>query len=211
MTDKLKEVLINRDILVPRLLFLNYKKIDLNSDELVFLIYLINSDSVFNPKRISEDICMSLPEVMEYVESLSSKGFIKVLIKKSGNVRNECIDLSGLYDKLSYLLIDHEEEKSSNIYDIFESEFGRTISPMEYQIIGAWLDSGTSEETILLALKEATYNGVCNLRYIDKILSEWAKKGIKSATDVERSRANFKKKKESVSNDILDYDWLNDE
>lgn len=211
MTDKLKEVLVNRDILVPRLLLFNYKKIGLSSDEFVFLIYLINNDSIFNPKKICEDIGMTLSEVMECVESLSSKGIIKVMIKKNGNVRNECIDLSGLYDKLSYLLIDHEEEKSSNIYDIFESEFGRTISPMEYQIIGAWLDSGTSEETILLALKEATYNGVSNLRYIDKILSEWAKKGIKTASDVEKSRSNFKKKKEVPSNDILNYDWLNDE
>ena len=211
MTDKLKEVLVNRDILVPRLLLFNYRKIGLNSDEFVFLIYLINNDSIFNPKKICEDIGMTLAEVMECVESLSSKGIIKVSIKKNGNVRNECIDLSGLYDKLSYLLIDHEEEKSTNIYDVFESEFGRTISPMEYQIIGAWLDSGTSEETILLALKEATYNGVSNLRYIDKILSEWAKKGIKTANDVEKSRVDFKKKKENVSNDILNYDWLNDE
>ena len=211
MTDKLKEVLVNRDILVPRLLLFNYRKIGLNSDEFVFLIYLINNDSIFNPKKICEDIGMTLAEVMECVESLSSKGVIKVSIRKNGNVRNECIDLSGLYDKLSYLLIDHEEEKSTNIYDVFESEFGRTISPMEYQIIGAWLDSGTSEETILLALKEATYNGVSNLRYIDKILSEWAKKGIKTANDVEKSRVNFKKKKEATSNDILNYDWLNDE
>ncbi len=211
MTDKLKEVLINRDILVPRLLLFNYRKIGLNSDEFVLLIYLINNDSIFNPKKICDDIGMTLAEVMECIESLSSKGVIKVSIRKNGNVRNECIDLSGLYDKLSYLLIDHEEEKSTNIYDVFESEFGRTISPMEYQIIGAWLDSGTSEETILLALKEATYNGVSNLRYIDKILSEWAKKGIKTANDVEKSRVNFKKKKEVASNDILNYDWLNDE
>lgn len=211
MTDKLKEVLINRDILVPRLLLFNYRKIGLNSDEFVLLIYLINNDSIFNPKKICEDIGMTLAEVMECIESLSSRGIIKVSIKKNGNVRNECIDLSGLYDKLSYLLIDHEEEKTTNIYDVFESEFGRTISPMEYQIIGAWLDSGTSEETILLALKEATYNGVSNLRYIDKILSEWAKKGIKTANDVEKSRVNFKKKKEVSSNDILNYDWLNDE
>ncbi len=211
MTDKLKEVLINRDILVPRLLLFNYRKIGLNSDEFVLLIYLINNDSIFNPKKICEDIGMTLAEVMGCIESLSSRGIIKVSIKKNGNVRNESIDLSGLYDKLSYLLIDHEEEKTTNIYDVFESEFGRTISPMEYQIIGAWLDSGTSEETILLALKEATYNGVSNLRYIDKILSEWAKKGIKTANDVEKSRVNFKKKKEATSNDILNYDWLNDE
>ena len=211
MTDKLKEVLINKDILVPRLLLFNYKKIGLSSDEFVFLIYLINNDSIFNPKKICDDIDMTLSGVMECVESLSSKGVLKVQIKKSGTIRNEYIDLSGLYDKLSYLLIDKDEEKSSNIYDVFESEFGRTISPMEYQIIGAWLDNGISEETILLALKEATYNGVSNLRYIDKILSEWSKKGIKTASDVEKSRSNFKKKKEVASNDILNYDWLNDE
>ncbi len=211
MTDKLKEVLINKDILVPRLLLFNYKKIGLSSDEFVFLIYLINNDSVFNPKKICDDIDMTLSGVMECVESLSSKGVLKVQMKKSGTIRNEYIDLSGLYDKLSYLLIDKDEEKSSNIYDVFESEFGRTISPMEYQIIGAWLDNGISEETILLALKEATYNGVSNLRYIDKILSEWSKKGIKTASDVEKSRSNFKKKKEVASNDILNYDWLNDE
>lgn len=211
MTDKIKEFLVARDILVPRSLFLNYKKIGISSDELVFLIYLINNESGFNPKKIGEDIGMSLSEVMGCMESLSSKGFIKVEIKKNGNVRNEYVSFDGLYDKLSYLFMSREEEKKTSIYDVFESEFGRTISPMEYQIIGAWLDNGTSEETILLALKEATYNGVSNLRYIDKILSEWSKKGIKNASDVEKSRSNFKKKKEVASNDILDYDWLNDE
>ena len=82
---------------------------------------------------------------------------------------------------------------------------------MEIQIINAWIENGTSEETIILALKEATYNGVNNLRYIDKIISEWSKKGIKTREDVEKSRMNFKQKKENKpKNDILDYDWLND-
>ena len=82
---------------------------------------------------------------------------------------------------------------------------------MEYEIINAWIENGTSEETIILALKEATYNGVSNLRYIDKIISEWSKKGIKTREDVEKSRMNFKQKKENKpKNDILDYDWLND-
>ena len=83
---------------------------------------------------------------------------------------------------------------------------------MEYEIIGAWIENGISEETIILALKEAIYNGVSNLRYIDRILSEWTKKGIKTEDDVLKSRMNFKKKKESKpSDDILNYDWLNDE
>ena len=83
---------------------------------------------------------------------------------------------------------------------------------MEYEIINAWIENGTSEETIKLALREATYNGVSNLRYIDKIISEWSKKGIKTKEDVENSRKKFAQKKTTkVNNEILDYDWLNEE
>lgn len=212
MTDKINEIIRNRDIVIPRILFTNYKKIGLSSDELVFLIYLINSSEIFNPKQISDELNMTLSEVMEIMESLTAKGLLKVELRKNGNVRNEYVNLNGMYEKLSYLLVNEEKQIETNIYDIFEKEFGRTISPMEYEIIGAWLENGTSEETIVLALKEATYNGVSNLRYIDKIISEWAKKGIKTEQDVMKSRINFKKKKETKpSNEILNYDWLNDE
>ena len=154
---------------------------------------------------------MTLNEVMAAMEDMSSKGITKLELKKIGNIRNEYINLDGLYEKLAFKILNKEEEKTTSIYDIFETEFGRTISPMEYEIINAWIENGTSEETIILALKEATYNGVSNLRYIDKIISEWSKKGIKTREDVEKSRMNFKQKKENKpKNDILDYDWLND-
>lgn len=211
MVDKLKDVLMCRDIVVPRLLFNNYRKLGLSSDNLIFLIYILNSNLIFNPKQISEDIGMSLSEVMECIESMSSSGLLKVEIRKNGNVRNEFINIDGLFDKLSNLLISDEKEETSNIYDVFESEFGRTISPMEYEIINAWLDNNVSEEVIILALKEAVYNGVNNLRYIDKIISEWTKKGIKNAEDVEKSRIKYKKERKKTSDEILNYDWLNDE
>lgn len=211
MTEKVKELLVNRDFLIPRLLFFNYRKLNISSDEVILLIYFINCGTCFNLKRISDDMGMSLNDVMSCIDSLSSKGFIKFEVKKNSGIRDEHVNLSGLYDKLSCLIIGHEEKKESNIYSIFEEKFGRTITTTEYQIISAWLDSGIGEETILLALDEATYNHVDNLRYIDKILSEWEKKGIKTLEDVEKSRMNFKKKKEVKSNDILEYDWLNDE
>ena len=33
-------------------------------------------------------------------------------------------------------------------------------------------------------LKEAIYNGISNFRYIDRILYEWNKKGLKNKEDV---------------------------
>lgn len=212
MTEKIKEIIQNRDIVIPRLLFINYKNIGLTEQELVLLIYIMNTSEIFNPKQISNDLNITLNNVMGIMETLTSKGIIKLELKKIGNIRNEYINLDGLYEKLTFKILNKEEpEKKSNIYSKFEEEFGRTISAMEIEIISAWIENGTSEETILLALKEATYNGVSNLRYIDRIISEWSKKGIKTQEDVEKSRMNFRHKKENKpKNDILNYDWLND-
>lgn len=211
MTEKIKELIQNRDMTIPRILFQNYKNIGITDQELIILIYILNTSDIFNPKQISNELNITLNDVMAAMEDMSSKGITKLELKKIGNIRNEYINLDGLYEKLAFKILNKEEEKTTSIYDIFETEFGRTISPMEYEIINAWIENGTSEETIILALKEATYNGVSNLRYIDKIISEWSKKGIKTREDVEKSRMNFKQKKENKpKNDILDYDWLND-
>ena len=51
-------------------------------------------------------------------------------------------------------------------------------------MINAWISSGMDEEMIIGALKEATFNGVSNLRYIDRIIYEWGKKGFKNMNDV---------------------------
>lgn len=217
MTEKIIKILENRDITIPRILFLNYKKIGLDEKELIFIIYIINNIQIFNPKQISNELALTLNEVMETISNLKSKGILDIQINRIGNKRNEYISLDGLYNKLAFQIINKEEkQESSNIYDIFEKELGRPISPIEYQIIGAWLDNGATEEIITLAIKEAVYNGTTNLRYIDSIINNWTKKGIKNAQDVEKSRIDFKQKKEKkkptqINNEILQYDWLNDE
>ena len=79
---------------------------------------------------------------------------------------------------------------------------------MEYEFINAWIESGMSEELIKEALKEATLNGVSNLRYIDKIIYEWTKKGYKTVSDVENNR--MKKDKEEKKNYFFEYNWLDE-
>ena len=54
-------------------------------------------------------------------------------------------------------------------------------------------------------------NGVPSLRYIDKILYTWSKKGIKTVKEVEDNRRNFKKKEENKKIDVFDYDWMDDD
>ena len=190
-------------------MLLHYKDLKLDESELIVLIYLLNESTEFNPKIISEDLKMTLQDVLMKIDGLTSKDILKVEVKKVNNIRQEFIDLGPLYNKLSYFIINEEvKEVAPNIYDTFEKEFGRTLSPMEYQIINGWLNDNMNEEMVTLALKEAIYNGVTNLRYIDKILYEWRNKGLTTKDKIEQNKVQFNKKEKK---ELFDYNWLDDE
>ena len=175
---------------------------------ILLLIYLINNNE-FDPETISTNLKIEPKEVLTLINSLSKKDIIKLKSITKNNIRDEYISLNELYNKLALLLMKEEEKKvETTIFDAFEKEFGRTLSPMEYEIIGAWLESGFTEELVLLALKEAIYNHVTNLRYIDTILYEWKKKNIKTKEDVLKQKQTRSKKAEKK--EIFDYDWLNE-
>ena len=103
-----------------------------------------------------------------------------------------------------------DDTDNSSVYEMIEKEFGRTLSPMEYEIIKEWLNNNISEELIKEALKEATYSGVSNLRYIDKILYEWGKLGIKNKEDLKKKKNRKDNKKVDLDNVDLDWDWFDD-
>jgi DNA replication protein len=213
MTEKVIDVLKNRDLVIPRILFMNYKDLNITNEELILIIYIVNEKNlIFNAKKIGNDLKLSMGEVLTLINSLSSKDLISLEITTIDGVKEEYIDVNKLYKKLAYFVINEEvdtKQTDTNIFDTFESEFGRTLSPIEYELITGWLDNGFSEELVICALKEAVYNGVSNLRYIDKILFEWKKKGIKNKEDVENDRKKFNRKK-SEKVEVFEYDWLND-
>lgn len=208
--EQLINLLKESNFQIPKVLFANYKKMNISDSELILLIYLLNSkESIYNPKEIGEVLSININQVLETVNSLSEKGILKIDMVKQNNIHSEVINLDLLYEKLAFILMNVKQEEASTIFDTFEVELGRTLSPIEYEIINGWKENKISEEIILLALKEAVYNGVSNFRYIDKIIYEWNKKGIKTKEDVENNRKNFKNNK--IDKQIFDYDWLNDE
>lgn len=211
MTEKVIQLLKTHDFTIPQLLFFKYQELNMTLEELHFIIYLMNTkDLAFNPKKFSSELGTSMPEVLELVNNLVNKDLLSLDLRKEGNIRNEYLNLDKLYNKLSFLVINEEKKESStNLFDVFEKEFGRTLSPIEYELINGWLDNEFSEELVKAALKEAVYNGVSNLRYIDKILYEWKKKGIKTPEDVEKNKVQFQNRKEE-SSEVFSYDWLND-
>lgn len=218
-TSKLINIIKKGTINVPLYVLSLKNKFDLTMEEFIFLIYLSNlGDKVlFDINKFKLDLNLTTEDVLSYIDILTEKKYINIeLIKNEKNVSSEYIVLDLYYDKLVTMLEEdinsNEESVNSNIFDSIEKEFGRGLTPVEFEIINAWFESGYSEEIVLEAVREATYNGVSNLRYIDKILYEWSKKNIKTKEDVLKNKNNFKEQKEEKEKlDLFDYNWLEDE
>ena len=206
MLGKVIDLLKKEPFYIPNILLKNYLNLNITDSEIIIIIYLINVSNLFNPKQIADDLNFKLEEVMAIIDSLIEKNIIKIeLINKK--VREEIINLDELYDKLAFIIVNDKIKNTNNIFDIFEKEFGRTLSPMDYEIITEW-QKDFNDELIILALKEAVFNNVTNLRYIDKIIRDWHKKGIRTEEDVIKDRKKYESKKSNKK--LFDYDWLNE-
>ena len=221
-SSKLIEIFKQGNMVIPLYFLQHYKDFKLELEEFIFLMYLYNLGNkfLFDPGKFSNELNIELMDVMNYVGNLTEKHFIGVeVLKNEKGLMEEVVILDEFYNKLSMITIDEVNNTSnsedSNIFEIIEKEFGRTLSPIEYEIIKAWLDGGFNEELIKEAIKEATMNNVSNLRYIDKILFEWGKAGIKNASDVEKNRKKRndarEKHDENIDMDIIDYNWFDDD
>ena len=221
--SKLIEFFKDGNIVIPMYFLKRYKDFGIEMEEFIFLMYLYNlgENVPFNPQKYANDLNIELITVMEYIEKLSDKKLARVeVIKDDNGVRKEILILDDFYSKLTLITMDEavQEEKNntvnSTIFDVLEKEFGRKLTPMEFEISKAWLDNGISEELIKEAVKEASFSGVANLRYIDKILYEWGKNNIQTAKDVENNRKQRKKDIESnpedVDMDIVDWNWFDE-
>jgi len=209
---KLTELLINDQKFVVTGLFLKAcKSLEVNIPEIYILLFLENNPGVsFNPEKMSETLSLTKEEVLESFNSLVGKGLIELNSSTdTGGRVSETIHVSGIKKIMEDMaLSEKENNEKTSIYQHFESEFGRTISPMEYEIIESWLNHGISEELILGALKEAIYNGVKSFRYIDKILFSWGEKGFKTMKDVS---AHMKTRDNKKTPELFDYNWLEEE
>lgn len=209
-SKKIYGIVKSKNLVIPSVLLMNYKELKLDLKELLFLSFLMSYDQIisFDPVYFSNVLGFEVPEVMELISNLSNKKYIKLEVKNSDGKIKEYIDITYLYEKLTSMLIEGSslnEQEYSDIYKVIETELGRTLSPIEYETIARWINANVSEELIKEALKEAVLNGVRNLKYIDKIIYEWTKKGYKKASDVRR-----KPIREEKNIELFEYDWLDE-
>lgn len=200
-----------KDYVLRKELFPLIWEYKLNLEEVLLLIYFMNEDvPTFDVEQINKITMISVNMILDSFTSLTNKGLISIDVIKENSGVKEVVNLDPIYKcMVDGLMKNNKKVVNNNIFEKFEKEFSRTLSPMEYEIINDWLDNNISEELILGALKEATYNGVNNLRYIDKIIYEWNKKGFKNMEDVNNHLRNRNTSDKSVK-EISDYNWLDE-
>lgn len=218
MKEQLYKVLTSKKLVVSDYLIKVALNNNLSLTEFLVLAYYDNSFSnTFEVDLISSTLGIDVNSAMEAFNSLMIKGLVTLeSVKDMENRLNEVVRLDGVYASvIENTEAETKEEVKEDIFRLFEKELGRTMSPMELELINGWLVSGTSEEMILGALREAVYNGVNNFRYIDKIIYEWERKGFKTMDDVTnhmRNRREEKAKDKVITKkeqEIVDFDWLN--
>ncbi|MBC1482401.1 DnaD domain-containing protein [Listeria sp. FSL L7-1485] len=234
MNPKMLENWMNEgQVTLPQVLVKNYTVVGLNELEMMLLLqiqsFAANAEFFPSMEMLTERTTLRLEETIKIMDSLLKKGMIAIeQSQDASQMISERYSLAPLWGKLAALYENIEAEgrqekqieKQTNLYSLFEAEFGRPLSPMEAEMLSAWLDQDeTSPELIKEALKEAVISQKLNFRYIDRILLNWTKQGVKTVEDAKRVAEEFHQngkttqtiKKEEVkksAGSIPLYDWL---
>lgn len=206
---------------IPYLLLENYKKLRLSDEEMMVLLHLhafISQGNTFpSIEQLQERVTCSASKLTLILNRLHKDRFLAIESSqdKQGKLQ-EAYSLDPLWEKLArYLALGQKEVEANQetslawpvestqlaeqkkleqeIFKHFEAEFGRPLSPMECETITLWLDEDKYDaQLIYLALREAVISNKLSLRYIDRILMEWHKHGLKTLEDVREYTKKFR-------------------
>jgi DNA replication protein len=218
------------NITIPTLLFSEYRNLNLNETELVLLLniitYIEKGNEFPTPEELSDRMTVSIAECNDMLRRLIQRGLIEIIDQYSNEgIRFEKYSVKPLWEKLvDQFLLNNQvtrqlEQKTveTDVYTCFEKEFGRPLSPFECESLGMWMDDDHHDPIIIkAALREAVMSGKLNFRYIDRILFEWKKNGIKTIEQAKNHGRKFRQKQTGKTHSDGDahqpavpfYNWL---
>ena len=114
MDNSILKILQDNPIVVPRILFNNYRRLNINEEELVIVMLVISLGNKieYNPDIFVRELDMDKVKVMTLISNLISKNIISLEMVKNGRKTEEYISLSLLYDKLLNIVKDISDDDS---------------------------------------------------------------------------------------------------
>lgn len=190
-------------ISIPNLLLTNYRNIGIDEKECMLLIHIHSfierGNSFPTPQQLSDRMTISVEHCMETLQKLIQTGLLLIEKHEEASIHSESYSLKPLWERLVLTAYQNEQMKNKknnedDIYSMFEQEFGRPLSPIECETLAMWIDQDQhSTALIKAALKESVLSGKLNFRYIDRILLEWKKNGVKTVQQAHSYGEKFRK------------------
>lgn len=168
------------------LLLENYKRLNINEDELATILmidHLIGQGNPFVTADIlSLKMSMDVKKIDEVLTALLTRELIEYVTQGKRTVTTLEPLKKILFKEFQLTASREQDDKKSkkldeeltNIYGQFEKLLGRPLIQAEFSKIREWVSYGYSDEMIINALKEALNKGKRSLRSVDKILLSWA-------------------------------------
>lgn len=219
--------------------YLSFDDIDLLSYELRtdkdLILNLIENFDLFKKNNKNKFYSQSVLNRLEEIESKSRKNRENALKRWNKNDTNEMQTESNsnatalqpqCYIKEKIIKENKRKDNNilltttedNNIYNYVESNFGRSLSPIELEKIGLW-SSEYKYEILKYAIQIAVMNRKATFAYVEGILKNWKAKGFETLDEIKENDlygvfATHKKEKSSepeIDTEIFDYNWLEDD
>lgn len=200
---------------VPTLLLMHYKDIGLTNDDLVVITqlkaFIDKGDRFPDTEILGKRMHLSKDEAFRSIHQLIQKKVltIETIDNEEGKSQDQ-LSFDLLWEKLFIYLkqqkskeeSEQEEDQTKDLYSLFESEFGRPLSPIELQTLNMWIDEDHySTGLIQMALREAVLSQVYSLKYIDRILLNWEKKNIRTKDQVKKETQSHRDRQNQHNQD----------
>lgn len=211
-----QKLMVNQ-ISVPTDLIRKYRQLGLDEQDLVVILQLITlqqkGDLLPSFDLIAEHMNLSPHEVANILKKFRNNEFLTIEhIEDEQGIIHEWYSIEPLIHKLyedAASTKNQEKKEEGKLFSLFEQEFGRALSPMEIETISHWLDEDHFKPALIkAALREAVLMGKMNFRYIDRILAEWKKRGIRSSADMNQTRESAVQKPKEKRDTSVYYNWL---
>ncbi|MGY0836903.1 DnaD domain-containing protein [Aerococcus urinaeequi] len=199
----------------------SYHRLNISNEEMMLLIHFLTFQQAGEDfpaiSLIGQRMNLEDQQLYNMIQSLIERGFLSIPFYKNDEGKLvEYYSLDPLYQKLTQL--DEEDEshrfkqakatKEGEVFDMIQAEFGRQLSPIEYQKIGDWFQKdGYDPEVVKEALKEMVLNNVYSFNYMDRILLNWSKR--KQARGKDSTNFNKQNAQEQNLPPVPVTKWLN--
>lgn len=159
-----------------------YKKFQITEMELVVILetnHLIQQgNTLVTGDLLSMKMNLAPKEIEKIIVSLCNKSYLSYEIEDGKTITS----IDGLKNKIyasfrksiqaeqSNLMNEERNNRLSSLIVFAQDKLGRTLTPLEMETLGEWIDALFKDEEIRTAILEAVASNKNNFRAIDKIL-----------------------------------------